>query len=138
MGVAASFTTTVATGTAAAAPQRSSIVTGATSHGPYDGEAPTTTGAVSTNALGTAIPILPPNPTATYYNTDGKLTEPQPIPYTPAGGLGTNGSEPRYMVESDFDYESITLGLYQEWIELDTFNNGLAIFSDEDFIAAGL
>ena len=36
--VAASFTTTVATGTAAAAPQRSSIVTGATSHGPYDGD----------------------------------------------------------------------------------------------------
>jgi len=75
---------------------------------------------------------------ATYYNADGKLTEPQPLPYTPAGGLGTNGTEPRYMVESDFDYESITLGLYQEWIELDLFNNGLAIFSEEDFLAAGL
>ena len=42
------------------------------------------------------------------------------------------------MVNSDFDYESITLGLYQEWIELDCFNNGLAIFSDEDWLAAGL
>jgi len=42
------------------------------------------------------------------------------------------------MVESDFDYESITLGLYQEWIELDLFNNGLAVFSEEDFLAAGL
>ena len=42
------------------------------------------------------------------------------------------------MVESDFDYESIMLGLYQEWIELDTFNNALAIFSEEDFLAAGL
>jgi hypothetical protein len=42
------------------------------------------------------------------------------------------------MVESDFDYESIQLGLYQEWIELDLFNNGLAIFSEEDFSAAGL
>jgi Ferritin-like domain len=42
------------------------------------------------------------------------------------------------MVESDFDFESIALGLYQEWIELDLFNNGLAIFSEEDFIAAGL
>lgn len=42
------------------------------------------------------------------------------------------------MVESDFDFESIALGLYQEWIELDLFNNGLAIFSEEDFLAAGL
>jgi hypothetical protein len=54
------------------------------------------------------------------------------------GGLGTNGTEPRYMVNSDFDFESIALGLYQEWIELDLFNNGLAVFSEEDFIAAGL
>ena len=61
-----------------------------------------------------------------------------PIPYTPAGGLGTNGTEPRYQVNSDFDYESIQLGLYQEWIELDLFNNGLAVFSDEDFEEAGL
>jgi hypothetical protein len=42
------------------------------------------------------------------------------------------------MVNSDFDYESITLGLYQEWIELDCFNNGLAIFSVEDFEAYGM
>lgn len=55
-----------------------------------------------------------------------------------AGGKGTNGTLPRYMVESDFDFESIALGLYQEWIELDLFNNGLAVFSEEDFIAAGL
>jgi hypothetical protein len=57
---------------------------------------------------------------------------------TNPGGLGTNGTEPRYMVNSDFDYESITLALYQEWIELDLFNNGLATFSAEDFLAAGL
>lgn len=42
------------------------------------------------------------------------------------------------MVESDFDYFSIALGLYQEWIELDLFHNGLAVFSEADFIAAGL
>ncbi|KAK5137551.1 hypothetical protein LTR08_008531 [Meristemomyces frigidus] len=119
---------------------RSSIPTGATSHGPFTG-VPTTTGAVMNTPVvypeGT-IPALPPNPTATYYNTNGALQNKEPIPYTPAGGLGTNGTLPRYMVESDFDYESITLGLYQEWIELDTFNNGLAIFSEEDFLAAGL
>src|ERR1051326_5454116 len=54
------------------------------------------------------------------------------------GGLGTNGTEPRYMVNSDFDFESLALALYQEWIELDLFNNGLATFSNEDFLAAGL
>ncbi|KAH7400828.1 ferritin-like domain-containing protein [Phaeosphaeria sp. MPI-PUGE-AT-0046c] len=121
-----------------APPRRSSDVTGATSHGPYSGT-PTTTGAAKAPAiLGTAIEPLPPNPTATYYNTNGKPQNPMPIPYTPAGGLGTNGTEPRYMVNSDFDYESIQLGLYQEWIELDLFNNGLAVFSDQDFLDAGL
>lgn len=119
-------------------PRISADPTGATSHGPYSG-VPTTTGAEKAPAtLGTAIAPLPPNPTATYYNTNGKPQDPMPIPYMPAGGLGTNGSEPRYMVESDFDYESIQLGLYQEWIELDLFNNGLAVFSEEDFLEAGL
>lgn len=121
----------------AADTQRSSYPTGATSHGPYSGEA-TTTGAVMNAPTAASIAPLPPNPTATYYNTDGSLQNPQPAPYTPYGGLGTNGTEPRYMVNSDFDYESITLGLYQEWIELDLFNNGLAVFSEEDFAAAGL
>jgi hypothetical protein len=113
-------------------------VTGATTHGPYSGT-PTTTGAAKAPAtLGTAIAPLPPNPTATYYNKNGLPQNPMPIPYMPAGGLGTNGTEPRYQVNSDFDYESIQLGLYQEWIELDLFNNGLAVFSDQDFLDAGL
>jgi len=123
---------------APAPPRRSSDVTGATSHGPFSGT-PTTTGAAKgPSIIGTAIAPLPPNPTATYYNTDGSPQNPMPIPYTPAGGLGTNGTEPRSMVNSDFDYESIQLGLYQEWIELDLFNNGLAVFSDQDFLDAGL
>lgn len=54
------------------------------------------------------------------------------------GGKGVNGTLPRYMVESDFDFESVTLGLHQEFIELDLFNNGLARFSDKDFVDAGL
>ena len=121
----------------AADTQRSSVVTGATSHGPYSGT-PTTIGAVSNSPTAASVAALPPNPTETYYNTNGALQNKQPAPYTPYGGLGTNGTEPRYMVNSDFDYESITLGLYQEWIELDTFNNAVAIFSEEDFAAAGL
>ncbi|KAK4570293.1 hypothetical protein LTR86_002373 [Recurvomyces mirabilis] len=135
--ISAIHTPAPSTGLYAADTQRSSLPTGPTSHGPYSGE-PTTTGAVSTVHANATIATLPPNPTATYYNTNGKLQNEQPIPYTPAGGLGTNGSLPRYMVESDFDYESITLGLYQEWIELDVFNNGVATFSDEDWAAAGL
>lgn len=42
------------------------------------------------------------------------------------------------MVESDFDYASVNLGLHQEWIELELFNHGVARFSEEDFIEAGL
>jgi len=116
----------------------SSQVTGVTSHGPYNGPPPTTTGAVSNAPAMTAIPMLPPNPTATIYNPNGELNNQMPIPYQPAGGLGTNGTEPVYRVQSDFDYESILLGLYQEWIELDLFHNILATFSEEDFTAAGL
>lgn len=87
--------------------------TSATYHGPYSGT-PTTTGAVpGPTTLAASIPALPPNPTATYYNANGKPANPFPAPYTPAGGLGTNGTLPRYMVESDFDYYSIALGLYQ-------------------------
>lgn len=87
--------------------------TSATYHGPYTGT-PTTTGAADgPTTLAASIAPLPLNPTATYYNTGGKPINPLPAPYTPAGGLGTNGSLPRYMVESDFDYESIALGLYQ-------------------------
>ncbi|TKA62066.1 hypothetical protein B0A49_11336 [Cryomyces minteri] len=93
---------------------------------------------MASSTIALSIPALPLNPTATYYNTNGMLQKPEPAPYTPNGGLGTNGSLPRYMVESDFDYESITLGLYQEWIELDLFNNGLATFTEADFIDAGL
>lgn len=128
----------IATSAPPAPPRRSSDVTGVTSHGPYEGTA-TTTGAVQAETtLADAIAPLPPNPTATYYNSNGQLQKPAPAPYTPNGGLGTNGTEPRYMVNSDFDYESIMLGLYQEWIELDLFNNGLAVFSEEDFLEAGL
>ncbi|PNS20789.1 Protein rds1 [Sphaceloma murrayae] len=111
--------------------------TGVTYHGPYTG-IPTTLGAESTIALAQTIPNLGPAETATYYNTNGKLQQPEPVPYQPAGGLGTNGTLPRYQVNSDFDYQSIALALHQEWIELDCFNNGLATFSDEDFLAVGL
>ena len=80
--------------------------TDVTSHGPFTG-VPTTTGAVTTEVLAPSIAPLPPNPTATTYPADGQLHAPQPAPYTPAGGLGTNGTEPVYNVKSDFDFESL-------------------------------
>ncbi|MCJ1463064.1 hypothetical protein MMC07_001669 [Pseudocyphellaria aurata] len=111
--------------------------TGTASHGPFSG-VPTTTGALSLSVLAASIPALPPKPSATTYPSDGQLHNPEPAPYTPAGGLGTDGSEPVYNAKSDFDFESLALGLYQEWIELDLFHDGLAKFSVEEFEAAGL
>lgn len=72
------------------------------------------------------------------YVASGNLTSNETMPYTPYGGLNTNGSLPVYAPLGDFDYESLALALYQEYIELDLFHNGLATFSVEDFEAAGL
>ncbi|KAL1957812.1 hypothetical protein VTO42DRAFT_5530 [Malbranchea cinnamomea] len=106
-------------------------------HGPFTGT-PTTTGALSNSPLAQSIAPLPPNPTAFDYPSNGQLNQPQPAPFIPAGGLGTNGTEPVYNVRSDFDYQSLALALYQEWIELDLFHHGLARFSEAEFTAAGL
>lgn len=76
------------------------------SHGPYSG-IPLATGALSNSIVGTGIPSLPPNPAATSYPSDGRLHDPQPAPYVPAGGVGTNGTPPVYNAKSDFDYQSL-------------------------------
>lgn len=112
-------------------------VTNVTLHGPYTGT-PTTTGALSTIVTAASVPALPADPIKFLYPADGQLHVPQPAPYTPGGGQGVNGSAPVYRPQSDFDYESLALALYQEWIELDLFHWGLATFSTEEFEAAGL
>lgn len=109
-----------------------------TSHGPYDGPSPTTTGALSTSIVPSTPPDVPLNPEALVYPADGKLHGPEPMPYTPSGGIGFNGSNPIYKVQSDFDYQSLALALFHEWIELDLFHYGLATFSDEEFDAYGI
>lgn len=76
------------------------------SHGPFTGT-PTTTGALSLSVVAASIAPLPPNPTATIYPSDGELHDPEPAPYTPAGGLETNGTLPVYNAKSDFDYQSL-------------------------------
>lgn len=134
-----SVSTPSTTITSAAAITASQVpVSNVTSHGPYKGPSPTTTGALSTSVLAASVPALPPNPGKYAYPADGDLHANEPAPYTPAGGQGTNGSAPVYRVQSDFDYQSISLGLYQEYIELDLFHYGLATYSVADFEAAGL
>jgi hypothetical protein len=113
------------------------LVTDVTYHGPYTGT-PTTTGAMSTTVIAASIPALPPDQSKYDYPADGQLHMDQPAPYTPGGGQGVNGSAPVYRPQSDFDYESLALALYQEYIELDLFHWGLATFSTEEFEAAGL
>ncbi|PHH64263.1 hypothetical protein CDD81_4747 [Ophiocordyceps australis] len=108
------------------------------SHGPYTGPPPCTTGAQSTAIAAQSVAALPPDQKKLAYPADGQLHAQQPAPFTPHGGLGTDGSEPVYRVQSDFDYQSIALALYQEWIELDLFHWGLARFSKADFEEAGL
>ncbi|KAI4598634.1 hypothetical protein KJ359_002524 [Pestalotiopsis sp. 9143b] len=121
------------------APATASLVaiTNVTSHGPYTGT-PTTTGALSTTVTAASVAARPADPQKYQYPADGKLHSPEPAPYTPGGGEGVNGSEPVYRPQSDFDYESLALALYQEWIELDLFHWGLATFSTQDFEDAGL
>ena len=55
----------------------------------------------------------------------------------PSGGIGFNQT-PTYQVKSDYDYQSLNLGLHQELIELDLFHHGLALFSADDFQNAGI
>ncbi|KAL6881761.1 ferritin-like domain-containing protein [Trichoderma longibrachiatum] len=112
--------------------------TNVTSHGPFTGPPATTTGALSTTVTASSIPALPPAPNSFNYTADGKLHAPQPAPFTPSGGIGTNGSAPVYRVQSDFDYQSLALALYQEWIELDLFHWGLQNFSVEEWEANGI
>ena len=121
--------------TAPVAPDASSNPA-ATSRGAYSGPSPTVTGALSLSVQAASVAPLPQLPMT--YIADGNLHDPQPAPYVPYGGLGTNGTEPSYKVRSDFDYQSIAVGLYQEWIELDLFHDGLAKFSVADFEKAGL
>ncbi|KAJ5413016.1 hypothetical protein N7465_005321 [Penicillium sp. CMV-2018d] len=104
---------------------------------PFTGT-PTTTGALTASAIGTGISRGGVAAAATTYPGDGNLHHSEPAPYVPAGGIGTNGSTPVYNTKSDFDYESLALALYQEWIELDLFQDGLRQFNDSAFRAAGL
>lgn len=68
---------------------------------------PTVVGALNATSVGTGISSLGVAPGATTYPSDGKLHQPQPAPFVPGGGLGTNGTTPVYNAKSDFDYQSL-------------------------------
>ena len=82
-------------------------------HTPFSGT-PTTTGALTATSIGTGITKAASiAPAETIYHGDGKLHNPEPARYVPAGGVGTNGSIPVYNAKSDFDYESLVCILLQ-------------------------
>lgn len=92
----------------------------------------------ATGTPGRIPPGNPPEPCNPYPNT-GNLTKPEPRPYQPAGGVNTNATDiPVYQAFSDYDWHSLSLALYQEYIELDLFYAGLKRFSTKDFEDAGL
>ncbi|PPQ74043.1 hypothetical protein CVT24_012345 [Panaeolus cyanescens] len=76
----------------------------------------------------------PPPP----FSAQGPPPQSPPPPPPPAGGIDPMSPDPYYHPLSDFDFQSINLALNQEWIELDLFHHGLAMFSVEEFEKAGL
>lgn len=63
-----------------------------------------------------------------------------PLSVALQGGVDTNATSPApvYAPDSDFDFQSLSLALHQEWIELDLFHYGLATFSDAEFDEYGI
>lgn len=51
---------------------------------------------------------------------------------------GFQSKSPNYITISDFDFQSIALATHQEYIELDSFNDGIARFSLKEFKEAGI
>ncbi|EPX74939.1 uncharacterized protein SOCG_02418 [Schizosaccharomyces octosporus yFS286] len=73
------------------------------------------------------------------YNATGDFNSSlMPANFTPAGGIVPMDPDPTYHPLSDFDYQSLSLALYHEYIEYDLFNYALTRFSDEEFDAAGI
>ncbi|KAI6102167.1 ferritin-like domain-containing protein [Pisolithus sp. B1] len=71
--------------------------------------------------------------------SDSPPYSPLPPPL-PSGGVDVTPDSPPpvYRNNSEYDFQSLNLALNQEYIELDLFRYGLARFSPEDFLDAGL
>lgn len=70
----------------------------------------------------------------------GLLASALAYPSPPSGGVGVSPDDPApvYSPDTDFDTESLVVGVNQEWLELDLFHDMLATFSEEEFDAAGI
>ncbi|KFH42499.1 hypothetical protein ACRE_067700 [Hapsidospora chrysogenum ATCC 11550] len=106
-------------------------------HASYTGT-PTTTGALSTSVLAPSISPRPAANGSSSYPADGRLHAALAAPYLPSGGEGTNGSAPVYRPMSDYDYQALSLALYQAWAELDLLRYGLAEYPQSEFYRHGL
>ncbi|KAF8220923.1 Rds1 protein [Tricholoma matsutake] len=93
----------------------------------------TSTSSTSTSSTGTSS-----SSSSTSVSSAATSTTSAPN-FAPSGGLGTNASTiPQYVPLSDYDFQSLNLALNQEWLELDLFHHGLALFSTNEFEAAGI
>lgn len=60
------------------------------------------------------IPRDNPPPKPNPYNRTGELNQPYQAPFLPAGGINVKPTDiPVYEPMSDFDYQSLALGLHQ-------------------------
>ncbi|TFK45927.1 Rds1 protein [Heliocybe sulcata] len=62
---------------------------------------------------------------------------PSALSSAPGGAIQLDPT-PIYNATTDFDYQSLQLGLHQEYIELDLFHYALTKFSDEEWDAEGI
>ncbi|KAK9899226.1 hypothetical protein P389DRAFT_202165 [Cystobasidium minutum MCA 4210] len=97
----------------------------------------TFTGLAIAAGLAATATALPAVYTEEYQGTPGSTVryDKNDIP-DPLGN--TTIKNPIYRALSEFDYASLNLALYQEYIELDLFNYGLKRFSDAEFEEAGV
>lgn len=99
---------------------------------------PTSSGISSASESSTSTVTLDDPTATTSVSATSGTPEPSPPPLVkPPGGQGFN-TTPTYKAKSEFDTQSLYLGLHQELIELDLFRFGLQNFSAEEFAAAGL
>ncbi|CCA74391.1 probable Rds1 protein [Serendipita indica DSM 11827] len=70
-----------------------------------------------------------PNETSNDGKGDGPMFNPIPSTFNP---------NPVYRAETEFDVDSLQVGLHQEYLELDLFNWALVKFSEKDFTDYGL
>ncbi|KZW03537.1 hypothetical protein EXIGLDRAFT_664130 [Exidia glandulosa HHB12029] len=102
-----------------------------------DDPTPTPTTVAPTDSVIDPTPLDGTSVSVTTTTGTALPTDAPPPLVKPPGGQGFN-TTPTYHAKSEFDTQSLYLGLHQELIELDLFRSALANFTDEQFAEAGL